>query len=571
MGYNVTFHPISRRELQRYVLEVIREPELIDERAAEITDAPDKRFQLRQIFEAMCNTVSQRMDDVAPHPSRLAAFQFWAAQVAGYLHPYWYARNAAMGFLTDERVRTHFAPLSPVGDRERSWLGTLPDCAPVEGNYAGSGFVEDIASLETALLSALESLDGESRGRDATPLLRHDALGAVHDALAYCKANGLGLIEACDVVVPIIGEWSTDPDNLTDADWHDGETAADGLLRFAKPADQPGSSPLDDYIHGRLFLHGDQVAVRRLTHTTRGCTVAFRQAVSFRSGGSAPLPRGRKMITFPNGTTKPVKIGKLQLQERRLSHEARWIQLYEEEADFWVQNAEDDRIAHIDEAAAFAYSGIVSHMFEYGLQMLYAGQAELAERYFENTICAGDYILEQKLTDEAIHRFWQQRAEIALVLQLAKVVRNTNRQDDPDGDEMSRALQGYVRGIDLVSRSAWSESHERDHSVAIALALLVDDRDTALALLHRNRPAGTQYDTRRIFMRCASRPPISTPDRAFVDRCRQYLELVRAPTGGPELSTNRFAVPVFAAVLDKYVFRPGETVDWPAIIERLGR
>ena len=35
MGYDVTFHPISRNELQRYVLDVVEAPDLAEARAEE--------------------------------------------------------------------------------------------------------------------------------------------------------------------------------------------------------------------------------------------------------------------------------------------------------------------------------------------------------------------------------------------------------------------------------------------------------------------------------------------------------------------------------------------------------
>ncbi len=52
MGYDVTFHPISRNELQRFFLDVLDSPDLAEARAAEISDAPDKRFALKRIYQA---------------------------------------------------------------------------------------------------------------------------------------------------------------------------------------------------------------------------------------------------------------------------------------------------------------------------------------------------------------------------------------------------------------------------------------------------------------------------------------------------------------------------------------
>ncbi len=571
MGYDVTFHPISRSELQRYVLDIANAPDLAESRAAEITVAPDKRFALRRIYGAMCTAVTAQSDDVAPHPSRLAAFQFWAAQVAGFLHPYWYARNAAIGFLRDPRVRAHFAPLSPGAGPVLTWIGALPECAPLDDNYSGSGFVEDVGVLEADLHAALTRLHSNPKKRNAEPLLESHALGAVHDALDYCKKNRLGLIEGCDVIVPIIDEWSTDPDNLTDADWHDGEAAAGSLLCFAQPAEGLKNSPLERYLQGQLLLPNDHVSVRDLLGIRRHATIAVRQTYRRRDGIQVPVSALRRMVILPNGKAKPVKIGRIRLRSRCHSHAATWAQHYQDESDYWAECAAEDPTEQIDSAGHFAYGGIVSRLAEHGLTMIYAGQIDLAEQFFASAIRAGEYILKEKLTDEEIYRFWRQRAEIELTLQLARVVRRDDRQSDLDPTALSQVLQCYVKDIDGVSRSDWSHLDERTQSEAIATALLVEDIDTALALLKRKRPADTQVDTRAVFMRCASRPRLCAQDESFVERCQHYLELLRAPSGQVALNTDSLAVPLYAAVLERYVFRPGARVDWGELLEHLGR
>jgi hypothetical protein len=81
MGYDVTFHPISAQELDRYVLDVIRDPRLAADRAETISINP-----------AVGKYVAE---DYAVYPKWLGSghtvsetIGYSAASIAGFLHPY---------------------------------------------------------------------------------------------------------------------------------------------------------------------------------------------------------------------------------------------------------------------------------------------------------------------------------------------------------------------------------------------------------------------------------------------------------------------------------------------------
>lgn len=51
MGYDVTFHPVSARELQYFVFDVLDDPTLLTARMAEVTDDKETRAIVHEMFE----------------------------------------------------------------------------------------------------------------------------------------------------------------------------------------------------------------------------------------------------------------------------------------------------------------------------------------------------------------------------------------------------------------------------------------------------------------------------------------------------------------------------------------
>jgi hypothetical protein len=52
MGWDITFHPISERELQRFVFDVLDTPSLLHARIAELCPRPEDQDDIRPRFKA---------------------------------------------------------------------------------------------------------------------------------------------------------------------------------------------------------------------------------------------------------------------------------------------------------------------------------------------------------------------------------------------------------------------------------------------------------------------------------------------------------------------------------------
>jgi len=209
MGFDVTFHPISLKELKYFFFDVLEDPGIAAGRAAEITRVPRLQRNALKVYKMLPVLVRER----DPLPS----FGLCAAVVAGFLHPFWYARGQGFSLLPPDQVPEApalFVSLDKLGSTTLNGLPN-PSHGGFLGNESGSGWIPDdrIAAAERLLESLKTRL-----GSDGLPIIRtafdEDGLESLGAALGYCRSKQLGLIEAADVVVPISNRCVTDESNL---------------------------------------------------------------------------------------------------------------------------------------------------------------------------------------------------------------------------------------------------------------------------------------------------------------------------------------------------------------------
>src|SRR5207253_693867 len=113
MGFDVTFHPIGADQLRHFLFDVLDDGSLAAARAAELSAEPKHRKVLDQLYESFPGWLAGRG---APPVGN--SFAVVAAVIAGFLHPYWYARGTALTFLAEEHLpemKSLFVPLGRLG------------------------------------------------------------------------------------------------------------------------------------------------------------------------------------------------------------------------------------------------------------------------------------------------------------------------------------------------------------------------------------------------------------------------------------------------------------------------
>lgn len=205
MSLDVTFHPIREDELAQFVAEVILDPAQVPSRVTQAVEMPEKQEALANIYETLIGLGQAALAGREP----MAAVSLGAAAVAGFLHPYWYARGAGIAHLAEEDPLFEDL-LTPLGVilGEAFMAAPDPDLGGLSEGFMGGGYVplDRLDALEDAL-------DGEG-AETARAVLGEDGREALLQAIGYAALHGCGLLEASDVVAPNDETCFSDPENL---------------------------------------------------------------------------------------------------------------------------------------------------------------------------------------------------------------------------------------------------------------------------------------------------------------------------------------------------------------------
>jgi hypothetical protein len=245
MGYDVTHHPISAKEMDYFVFMPYGNRLLINERIAQLTTDPDHAEFLQESYEALYEEC-----DASNHMDGHALSQLVCC-ISSFLHPYWYSRNICFSFLiADGLCKDVFTPLSNYTNDSKIVKKLRHKRLLIDENFMPSGFIEPekMAQLAETLILSLKEKAKQMKDKQLriqkenrtlmsyvkiitgsgetieTPLdeplnkiedlLQEDVLDGIVQVLQYCKENNLGMIEASDLVVPIVNSSSINTDNL---------------------------------------------------------------------------------------------------------------------------------------------------------------------------------------------------------------------------------------------------------------------------------------------------------------------------------------------------------------------
>lgn len=198
MGYDITFHPVSEKELRYYFFDVVENHDLAEVRAHELAKSEYDYEWLLGIYNNFPDWLHSQ-EEIEP------TFAYAAAAVAGFIHPYWYLRGQALTFLdTKHPIVSLFVPLTELGGPKLASLG--PEATIISRNYSASGY------LPHNRLDELQQLLSES-DVEVSEIFSERGKESLQVTIKYAKENGLGFIEASDICT-IDGESATYEPNL---------------------------------------------------------------------------------------------------------------------------------------------------------------------------------------------------------------------------------------------------------------------------------------------------------------------------------------------------------------------
>lgn len=252
MGFDITYHPISKEEIKKYCLNVVIDPGLAEETKNLLTKKQEEREQiLDPIFKEMQKAKTsimetlkrvQNREEIDDENKKLSyqygRIPYCCAAIAGFLHPYFYARGACLAFLCEkEEYFTKYLEsiydIKPVfynaGDKTATYEPRMSSAIYILENYKGGGYVayEKLNELKKDLLDPkFKKVIDKYFGKEK---------GAILETIEYCLKKKIGFIEASDIVVPLDNKFTSAPQNLRAAFLKNNgpDNASSWLQRYA--------------------------------------------------------------------------------------------------------------------------------------------------------------------------------------------------------------------------------------------------------------------------------------------------------------------------------------------------
>ncbi len=556
MGYDVTFHPVSLDDLRHYVFDVLEKPDLALGRASEIAGDSEKRRVAEGIYEQLSDWTGQLADgrSLALNDT----FALAAAQIAGFLHPYWYARNAAISMLDDDRILELFTPLSELDGAPAS-LQRATASAHIGLNFTASGVVIDIDALECNLRRL--GFDGESPTLFA--VFDGSTLASLREAIAYCRQHNLALIEATDLIVPIADEARTDPDNCREAETFD-ESSSDDRQWFEPPRQHrlPAFERLQT--HAKPLVN-DTVVVKRLFGRNRvGIHVPLYLVPN--------LDRKRYLYTkytavlFDDGQIRPELRRRLKVLNRPTSHRDHWRRLFEHERSFYEEEGNSHPGPDI-EAAQRGIGDIPQRILETGLAAAAVGEWKIADAIFRNALLAADIIIRDKHAERDDFGYPGNLANVMRAQWFARALLDQPAPLEP----LAECCEIYLEYAKALTPSQWTEYKQSDYVGFVLTSLVAGRPDRALGMLGLRRPFDDQAEIISVCRSLATAERGSAQADATRDRCLRLLEVIRHPHGGKFLLSDGLTGIQLAMATQQYL---AGTRDWGSardILYWLGR
>ena len=558
MGYDVTFHPVSLNDIRRYVFDVVEQPELADSRASDITSDGAKRRHVERVYEELADWVRQLAEGESLPLNETVARA--AAQVAGFIHPYWYSRNAAISMLEDDAVLDLFAPLSDLTGAPVCLRAAEPE-AHIGLNYTASGVITDVERLERELMRL--GLEDKNGSPALFKVFDSERLASLREAIAYCKQHDLALMEASDVVVPIADEASTDPDNLREAEAFD-EPSQEGR-RWFEPPHQERRPAFERFTQCTDPLLNDTVVVRKLLGRNRVGTLVPLYLVP-------GLDRKKHnshfyhAVLFDDGRVEPVRKRRVKFRKRVSSYREYRRRNFEFERSFYEDQAKSHPGPEIQSAKG-GMGGIPDWILNTGLTVAFVGEWEIADAIFDKALLAAEIIIDEKHAERDEYSYPGNLAEVLRARWFAEALLNRS----PEPEKLIEACEVYRQYAEEMKRSDWHEFVARDYVDFVLTSLVAGRPDFALEMLNLKRPFFDQDELMSVYRSIANARRGSAGSTALAEHSGQLLEVIRHPQGGRFLSHGTLTGIQLALMMDRYLV---ETPEWKSIrdiVSWLGR
>jgi len=197
MGYDVSWHPISEKQIHKWYFDVLDNRSLADKLSVRIPDNQLEDESQRKEFEEFYLDKYKGTLKAAKgmEGSFNSTHAYCIAVTQGFFEEFFYTRGSALSFIEDEiifdKYITSWDKIAP-----KKYLNNF-EYDGLDGNYSGGVF---LSPVQVGLV--LEDYEKGNIKSMLETAFSHGRIDVFLKALNFAKSNKLGLLEATEVVEP---------------------------------------------------------------------------------------------------------------------------------------------------------------------------------------------------------------------------------------------------------------------------------------------------------------------------------------------------------------------------------
>ena len=216
MGWDISYHPISEKQIKNWYFDVLDNPSLIDQLAKDYAIEDFYKDKYAETIDIALKT--------APDKAFETSHGYYVAVIQGFFQKYFYVRGGALSFSESELLNRYFKPWQEFISADRL-KGAIQNT--IITNYSSGVYIPKDKVIQ--LLS--DYGQNQQIQQELNSLFSHDRITVFLKALNFAKENKVGLLEATEVIEP-------NPINLNDSSCYSNLFNCDpeGALLYQKTA-----------------------------------------------------------------------------------------------------------------------------------------------------------------------------------------------------------------------------------------------------------------------------------------------------------------------------------------------
>lgn len=188
MGFDISYHPISKTEINEWYFNAIDNKQKIADNA--------KKHKLEDFYANKYEDTLTHASKVKPTDAFETTHSYFIAVVQGFFRDFYYTRGSAFSFLIEEKPAYAGYTTNWEDILEQKIENSIQN--EIVNNYSGGVYISEKQVIQ--LLNDYHSNDIIKQDLDS--YYSHGRIKVFLKALEVAKANNLGILEATEVVEP---------------------------------------------------------------------------------------------------------------------------------------------------------------------------------------------------------------------------------------------------------------------------------------------------------------------------------------------------------------------------------